>query len=285
MTIQCSRESSRNVRKIVQQKLTPIFNKYNFDIPIECPFHPMRDLFYPQEEAKIRYRPTQYTCGLCGKSFYEEKFLDQHFDNRHRSHVNHAEDAICLADYCDILRCDVLKDSSFLSSGSSSDNDQNAPVSTDIELYNEATALAAARREVVKSHMSSKSFNLPPSLKEKLKDLLAATGHKIEIPPPKEKIHKRRRNICNEQQQQQQQAKSSNDSSDDKEKSSTLNSSCESAADRRYNRFSEIQRLKANCKNEDIHKLKTNCERIVRTCIAGALLKLSSEDFKNMESE
>lgn len=277
MTIQCSREQSRNVRKIVQQKLTPIFTKYNVEVPLECPFHPMRDLFYPQEEAKIRYRPTQFTCGLCGKSFYEEKYLDLHFDNRHKASVNHAEDAICLADYCDILRCDVLvtRDSPL---SSNDGGESNVPVSTDIELYNEATALAAARREVVKSHMSSKSFNLPPSLKEKLKDLLAATGHKIEIPPPKEKIHKRRRNICNEQQ-----TKSTNDSSDDKETSS--NPSCESAADRRYNRFSEIQRLKANCKNEDIHKLKNNCERIIRTCISGALLKLSSEDFKNMESE
>lgn len=271
-TIQCSRESSRTVRKIVQSKLTPIFLKYNVELPLDCPFHPKRDLFYPQESAKIRYRPTQFTCGLCGKSFYEEKFLDLHFDNRHRSNVNHAEDAICLADYCDILRCDVLvtSDSSF-----STGDDPNIPVSTDIELYNEATALAAARREVGRS---SKSFNLPPSLKEKLRDLLAATGHKIETPQAKEKIHKKRkRSICNEQ------SKSSNDSSDDKEGSS--NASCESAADRRYTRFSEVQRLKANCKNDEIHKLKNRCERLIRSCIAGALIKLSAEDFKNMESE
>jgi DNA-binding NarL/FixJ family response regulator len=263
------------VRKIVQSKMTPIFTKYEVEMPLECPFHPKRDLFYPQEEAKLKYRPTQFTCGLCGKSFYEEKYLDLHFDNRHRTNVNHAEDAICLADYCDILRCDVLvmKDSS-----SSLESGTNIPVSTDIELYNEATALAAARREVVKSHMSTNSFNIPPSLKEKLNDLLAATGHKIEIPTPKEKIHKRRRNICNEQSN-----KSSNDSNDEKEGSS--NSSCESPGDMRYNRFSEIQRLKAGCKHEDIHKLKNRCERLIRTCISNALTKLSIEDFKNLESE
>lgn len=246
------------------------------ELPLDCPFHAKRDLFYPQESAKIRYRPTQFTCGLCGKSFYEEKYIDLHFDNRHRSSVNHAEDAICLADYCDILRCDVLvtSDSSF----STGDDPNKIPVSTDVELYNEATALAAARREVVKSHMSSKSFNLPPSLKEKLKYLLAATGHKIEFPQAKEKIHKKRkRSICNEQ------SKSSNDSSDDKEGSS--NTPCESAADRRFTRFSEIQRLKASCKNDEIHKLKGRCERLIRSCIAGALLKLSAEDFKNMECE
>lgn len=275
-SIQCSRDQSRTVRKIVQSKLTPIFEKYNVAMPIECPFHPHRDLFYPQEQAKIRYRPTQFTCGFCGKSFYEEKFLDLHYDNRHKEKVNHAEDAICLADYCDILRCDVLvtKDSSLGISTS------NNPTSTDIELYNEATALAAARREVAKSHMSSKSFNLPPSLKEKLNDLLAATGHKIEAPQPKEKIHKRRRNICNEQSK-----KLSNESSDGKDgSSSTSNSSCEIPFDKRYNRFTEIQKLKANCKSDEIHKLKSRCERLIRTCIAGALVQLSIEDFKSMES-
>lgn len=55
---------------------------------MDCPFHMGRDLFSPQEEAKVRHRPTQWTCGFCGKSFYEEKFLDLHFDNRHRGRVN-----------------------------------------------------------------------------------------------------------------------------------------------------------------------------------------------------
>jgi len=277
--IQCSRDSTRIVRKIIQAKLTPIFQKYNIEIPIECPLHPKRDLFLPQENAKIRHRPTQFTCSLCGKSFYEEKYLDLHFDNRHKGHVNEAEDAICLADYCDILRCDVLvtKDSSIGSIVSNS-------ASTDIELYNEATALAAARREVVKSHMSSNSFRLPQNLKEKLNDLLAATGHKIEIPQVKEKIHKRRRNLCNGNVK-----KSKSDGNDklmdrtnntEKENSNTT---CESSS--KFGRLSDLQKLKANCKNDEIHKLKTRCEQLIRTCITSALVKLSTEDFKNMESQ
>lgn len=277
--IQCSRESTRIVRKIIQAKLTPIFQKYNIDVPIECPLHPQRDLFLPQENAKIRNRPTQFTCNVCGKSFYEEKYLDLHFDNRHKGFVNQAEDAICLADYCDILRCDVLvtKDSSIGSIINSS------PVSTDIELYNEATALAAARREVVKSHMSSNSFRLPPTLKEKLNDLLAATGHKIEIPQAKEKIHKRRRNLCNGNVNNKKSKvdENSSDKSNNTEQENS-NTTCESTG--KYGRLSDIQKLKANCKNDEIHKLKTRCEQLIRTCIAGALVKLSTEDFKNMES-
>lgn len=282
VTIQCSRESSRVVRKIVQSKLTPIFQKYHVELPLECPFHPARDLFAPQENAKVRHRPTQWTCGFCGKSFYEERFLDSHFDNRHRSRVNQAEDAICLADYCDIMRCDVLvaKDSSLGSFGQ--------PVSTDIELYNEATALAAARREVIKSKLKSKTFNLPPSLRDKLNNILAATGHKIEPPAAKVRIHKRKR-ICNEKTKRVDPQSNQNDSkksSEDEESSGDDdNSQCESIADRKQQRFLEMQRRKANCKSDETHKLKGRCERLIRTCIAGALVKLSLEDFKNMEGE
>lgn len=283
VTIQCSRESSRVVRKIVLSKLTPIFQKFQVELPLECPFHPQRDLFAPQEHAKVKHRPTQWTCGFCGKSFYEEKFLDLHFDNRHRARVNEAEDAICLADYCDIVRCDVLvaKDSSL---GSLS----QSPVSTDIELYNEATALAAARREVIKSQMQSKTFNLPPSLRDRLNDILRATGHKIEAPTPKEKIHKRKINACNEKPKksddtQQNLNKSEDENGDDDEKENSTDARCESIADRKQQRISEMQRLKANCKTEEIHKLKSRCERLIRTCIAGALVKLSVEDFKTME--
>ncbi len=222
--------------------------------------------------AKIKHRPTQIQCEFCGKSFYEEKYLDLHFDNRHKEKVNHAEDAICLADYCDILRCDVLVTKN--SFHDNSENGNNNPTSTDIEIYNEATALATARRVAAKSDI--KSFNLPPSLREKLRVLLSATGHKIETPPPKEKIHKRRRNICSEQSK-----KLPNEDAEGKDPS---NSSCEmSPADRRYNRFSEIQRLKANCKNDNIQKVKSRCEGLIRTCIASALVQLSVEDFKNME--
>lgn len=286
VTIQCSRENSRVVRRIVQSKLTPIFQKYHVDLPLECPFHPARDLFAPQENAKVKHRPTQWTCGFCGKSFFEERFLDTHFDNRHRGRVNQAEDAICLADYCDIMRCDVLvaKDSSLGSFSQSS-------ASTDIELYNEATALAAARREVIKSQKNNQAFNLPPSLRERLNQILAATGHKIEPPAAKEKIHKRKRILCSEKVKRSETVQSQNDSnksegestSDDEKENNT--NTCETLADRKQQRFSEMQRLKANCKTDETHKLKGRCERLIRTCIAGALVKLSAEDFNKMEGK
>lgn len=161
------------------------------------------------------------------------------------------------------------------------------PVSTDIELYNEATALAAARREVIKSKLKNKSFNLPPALKEKLDSILAATGHKVEAPEvAKEKIHKRRKTQCSDKlrkvsadsHKNDSSKKSENSSDDDKDDNATT---CEhSANDRKHKKASELQK---NCKSEEIYKLKSKCERLIRICLASALIKLSVEEFKSLE--
>lgn len=86
--ISCSRDNAKIVRKIVQSKWIPVLEKHQVKLPLECPFHPMRDIFGPQHAAKFQHRSSQWTCGFCGKSFYEEKFLDIHFDNRHKSNIN-----------------------------------------------------------------------------------------------------------------------------------------------------------------------------------------------------
>lgn len=107
-------------------------------MPLECPFHPLREIFAPQQEHSTQNRRNQWTCNLCGKSFFEEKYLDQHFDGRHSSIYNTAEDAVCLANYCDIMRCKVLlsKDST-LAFG-------EPTISTDVEIWSEATAYRTA---------------------------------------------------------------------------------------------------------------------------------------------
>lgn len=55
--------------------------------------------------------------------------------------------------------------------------------------------------------------------------------------------------------------------------------------DRKQQRLSELQKLKDNCKSEDLEKLKTKCELLVRDCIAGLLIQLSDTDFKSMEGK
>lgn len=48
-------------------------------------------------------------------------------------------------------------------------------------------------------------------------------------------------------------------------------------------RIAELQKLKANCKPEELQSLKTKCEILVRDCIAGLLIQLSIKDFKEIE--
>lgn len=55
------------------------------------------------------------------------------------------------------------------------------------------------------------------------------------------------------------------------------------AADNRQQRLDEFQKLKANCKPEQLQKLKTKCEILVRDCISGLLIQLSTKDFREME--
>lgn len=155
---------------------------------------------------------------------------------------------------------------------------------TDIELYNEATALAAARREVINSKMGIKAFNnLPPSIRDKLNDLLSSisseTAEQKETSSTtdsssKDKIHKKRlKNICKRK------------VSDD-EKDENGEGACESETIRPTTyRMTDSQRRKANCKSDEILKMKSRCERLIRTCSAGALVKLSVEEFKAMEGE
>ncbi|XP_037796454.1 uncharacterized protein LOC119591782 [Penaeus monodon] len=85
----------------------PVLEKYGVTLPLECPLHNARDVFARQEEAKVHV-PPQWTCGFCGKAFYHEAHLDRHLDNRHEEHLNNGEDAVCLADFCDVMRCEVL---------------------------------------------------------------------------------------------------------------------------------------------------------------------------------
>lgn len=83
------------------------------------------------------------------------------------------------------------------------------------------------------------------------------------------------------------------DDEENEENDSNATSSCEGnlvdsslpPADKKQQRLSELQKLKANCKSEEFEKLKLKCEILVRDCIAGLLLQLSNDDFKAMEGK
>nr|XP_029150993.1 uncharacterized protein LOC112790059 isoform X2 [Arachis hypogaea] len=93
--IHCSRERSRAAQKIIQEYLMPFVEKEKYHISRSCKFHPDNDLYRDQEQHKSHININEWQCGYCKKIFYEEKYLDQHFDNRHSNLLN-----LSLADSC-----------------------------------------------------------------------------------------------------------------------------------------------------------------------------------------
>lgn len=72
----------------IVQYLMPFVEREDYQISSKCRLHPDNDLFRDQEQHKIHVDINEWKCGYCKKSFRAEKFLDQHFDNRHYNLLN-----------------------------------------------------------------------------------------------------------------------------------------------------------------------------------------------------
>lgn len=274
----------------------------------------MRDIFAPQQLAKVQNRRNQWTCSLCGKSFFEEKHLDRHFDSRHSHILNSAEDAVCFAKYCDIMRCKVL-----LAKDAISFDDTTA--STDIEVWNAANAY----RATIASSSGPKDLSKTQSRRHYSTSAKATDTH------------------CNDEKSSAKQSRCHRSSASGGDDEATINGECcisakypqkwtmvktfsiakfrrisieeieasvehdendaenggnvtsthdESlvdteipSADRKGRIITEFERKKANCRTDDLERLQSRCQILVRDCIAGLLVQLSDDDFKAMEGE
>lgn len=305
--ITCCRDNSRIVRKIVQAKLLPVLEKYNVKLGQECPFHPDRDIFAPQQSAKQQDRPSQWTCGVCGKSFYEERFLDLHFEHRHRERINTAEDAVCLSNFCDIMRCDVLValDGSLMFG--------NRVSSTDIEVWNEASArtavaIASSSTRPPKSSLPHGNLNRPAagtktttsssSVNNKSHKTTSAQGRNSDF---SRATCDRGRNRKSSGDSDDEDDEDEDEEDDDEEEDDEVNNlSCDPKEggkeeevveealpplDRKQQRIADMQRMKANCKKEELDGLRAKCQVLIRDCIGGLLINLSQQEFKQMEGE
>lgn len=113
------------------QKFYPILEKYKIQsLPLDCPLDPRREILYwpdlvhssdanrPDEKREnkglffiydyLSYlnKVKKWVCPFCGAEFFSSERLIIHFDDKH---VFPAKDnAVCLADYCPIFRCEVL---------------------------------------------------------------------------------------------------------------------------------------------------------------------------------
>ncbi|KAL7742374.1 hypothetical protein ACLKA6_019009 [Drosophila palustris] len=332
--ILCSRDNSRLVRKIVRSKWTPILDKHQVKLPLECPLHPLRDVFAPRQDEKQRDRPTQWTCRRCGKSFYQEKYLDLHFDTRHKAIINEAEDAVCLADFCDIMRCEVFEteDASSLKFG-----DQH--IVTDIEVWGDSlgqnSALAKANAAYLSLIPRTSTLSATRAAKVQNRQLLqekpsqnreqsssdgvgvgtgagAGTGvgtgvgagedgAKYQPKSAGEKLLMKLKELGQAHLKRPDSSESNSDShshshselkqneteegeqSGDAAEGSGDQSTADQTPDGSPGGQAKVPR--ANCKPEELSKLKTRCELLLRSCIGGLLLSMSDQAFREMEEE
>lgn len=106
----CARRASREARKRLESHVLSPIERWKLDVasPHACAWHPQRDYLADHEMVKSRVHSQEWHCKLCGKRFRSEHFLDLHLDRRHSHELpqpSDTPDAVCLADFCDILRC------------------------------------------------------------------------------------------------------------------------------------------------------------------------------------
>jgi hypothetical protein len=217
-----------------------------------------------------------------------------------------------------MMRCQVLiaKDPN-MAFGS-----QNLPP-TDIEVWNEANAYRTAvsspsKRDPTNTQKGAQKPPTEPPSTFKLSDILggrkkAANGPKIvrrKQTTSKDHTHTcdsekcpshkssnegaqadgKNRNKSSNTNENEDPEEEANSKESNKEAENGKNSSFENLLDsslppldQKQKKLSELQRLKANCKPEEIQSLKNKCEQVVRNCVGSLLVKLSQDDFRNLE--
>lgn len=68
----------------------------------------MHDIFRVQEAVKVQNSARDWECQACGKRFVSEYAIDLHMSNRHANLISRSPNVTCFAEYCPILRCEVL---------------------------------------------------------------------------------------------------------------------------------------------------------------------------------
>uniref|UniRef100_A0A7S4RK22 C2H2-type domain-containing protein n=1 Tax=Alexandrium monilatum TaxID=311494 RepID=A0A7S4RK22_9DINO len=105
LTHGCSRPISRNVRTLLESEvLKPAVRAGLEGWPARCPLDPARDLYGQHEKQKQRARVSGdllWKCGICGKAFRNEHYLDLHLERRHMNAT--PAGGVCLADYCEVF--------------------------------------------------------------------------------------------------------------------------------------------------------------------------------------
>ncbi len=73
-----------------------------------CQLLPSRSIHSHAEAHKFKQRGGKWQCRACGKVFKSEHWIDAHVSRAHHQTTSHAEDAVCLADHCEMLGCPIV---------------------------------------------------------------------------------------------------------------------------------------------------------------------------------
>ncbi|XP_047492325.1 uncharacterized protein LOC125041421 [Penaeus chinensis] len=290
----CIRDKAALVRKLVNKRWMPVLEKYGVTLPLECPLHNARDVFARQEEAKVHV-PPQWTCGFCGKAFYHEAHLDRHLDNRHEEHLNNGEDAVCLADFCDVMRCEVLLERL-------RDFEDTPPAATALDLWHQPLLLSspslhqgqthsdqAVERALPRSLMRS-SHASHPWYQWTRQPRLRDPPHP---PPPSSTTPRPAPDL-------------SRDRPDDGRRSvddpvvvagcDADDAECANPPEETYNDSGQVgggprelplhplHSWRDTCNEEHLAELRVKCQQLIQQCIGGLLLNLTLEQFKEVEA-
>jgi hypothetical protein len=93
---------------VLDEFFHPVVDKNRFELPPACPFARSKDMYLEHEMHKEVVRRTQYKSLYSDKTFKSEYYVDKHMDKRHSDKIPAGAD-VCLAEYCDVLRCDAFR--------------------------------------------------------------------------------------------------------------------------------------------------------------------------------
>eukprot|EP00045_Choanoeca_perplexa_P003324 m.29888 g.29888 ORF g.29888 m.29888 type:complete len:274 (-) comp11982_c0_seq2:1319-2140(-) len=112
MAAKCSRQASRQAEEAIDTLINSHLQPDDM-VPASCPLQQDRNIFKYHNRLRDLESSSHATCSSCGKAFTNVDFLDQHLHRRHSSQLlpsqaNDTDTLLCLADYCDVLQCEVF---------------------------------------------------------------------------------------------------------------------------------------------------------------------------------
>lgn len=103
----CSRALSREASSAATTLFTKALSAGITPSLTTCQLLPSRSIHSHAEAHKFKQRGGKWRCRACGKVFSSEHWMDAHVSRAHQQ-PSPAEDAVCLADHCEMLGCPIV---------------------------------------------------------------------------------------------------------------------------------------------------------------------------------